>query len=50
MILSKSDQSRVEVGSSRLLGIVGQPTYLPIPVIRQEQFNLVVVIVWHEFR
>jgi hypothetical protein len=35
MILSKSDRSRIEVGSSRLLGIVGQPTYLPIPVIRQ---------------
>jgi hypothetical protein len=34
MILSKSDRSRIEVGSSRLLGIVGQPTYLPIPVIR----------------
>jgi hypothetical protein len=37
MILSKSDRSRVEVGSSRLLGIVGQPTYLPIPVIRQQE-------------
>jgi hypothetical protein len=35
MILSKSDRSRIEVGSSWLLGIVGHLLYLLIPIIRQ---------------